>query len=385
MNENYKFYNDLATHDVSLSALFSMESNFKDVPNDWHVIVVDIENSTQAVKNELHHNVNLSATGSIIAVLNHLKSVDNELVIPYFFGGDGASFIVPPSVVDSCLKVLENYRYHVRNNLYLSLKVGSVAISDIYKERYIIKLSKLQINENLIIPVLLGEGLKMAEKKVKGVFIDETVSAVKQSVSVNLTGMECRWQEIEPPQDDKKVICLLVNCVEQEDQSKVYKEVIDFIDTIFGDYTQRHPISTYKLRLDLKLRKMKNEMYARIGKFNMSYLAKNWFITIMGKYYFMFFKSGKEYLNKVSQLSYTTMVDGTINCVITGTDSNVISLRNELDKMESDGKLIYGIHITHASVLSCYVEDRIDKHIHFVDGTEGGFTSAAKVLKLKFS
>ena len=62
-----------------------------------------------------------------------------------------------------------------------------------------------------------------------------------------------------------------------------------------------------------------------------------------------------------------------------------IQLRKVLDKMESKGKIIYGIHVTHAAVLSCYVEDRIDKHIHFVDGTEGGFTSAAKVLKLKLA
>ncbi|WP_338034474.1 DUF3095 family protein [Lacinutrix algicola] len=43
-----------------------------------------------------------------------------------------------------------------------------------------------------------------------------------------------------------------------------------------------------------------------------------------------------------------------------------------------------------ASIMSCYFEDREEKHIHFVDGTEGGYTSAAIMLKekardLKFS
>ena len=54
-----------------------------------------------------------------------------------------------------------------------------------------------------------------------------------------------------------------------------------------------------------------------------------------------------------------------------------------LDKLENDNKIIYGIHITHASVMSCYVLDRKTKHSHFVDGTEGGYTSAAKMLKRK--
>ena len=51
--------------------------------------------------------------------------------------------------------------------------------------------------------------------------------------------------------------------------------------------------------------------------------------------------------------------------------------------MERDKKLIYGIHVTHASVMSCYVLDRRTTHSHFVDGTEGGYTSAAKMFKIK--
>jgi len=54
-----------------------------------------------------------------------------------------------------------------------------------------------------------------------------------------------------------------------------------------------------------------------------------------------------------------------------------------LDDLESSDKIIYGLHITHASIMSCYIEDRKEKHIHFVDGTEGGYTSAAIVVKEK--
>ncbi|MGO3156047.1 MAG: DUF3095 family protein [Mesonia sp.] len=41
--------------------------------------------------------------------------------------------------------------------------------------------------------------------------------------------------------------------------------------------------------------------------------------------------------------------------------------------------------MTHASVMSCYVLDRKTKHSHFVDGTEGGYTSAAKMFKTKLN
>ncbi len=41
------------------------------------------------------------------------------------------------------------------------------------------------------------------------------------------------------------------------------------------------------------------------------------------------------------------------------------------------------MHITNDSIMSCYIENKEEKHIHFVDGTEGGYTSAAIMFKLK--
>jgi len=33
--------------------------------------------------------------------------------------------------------------------------------------------------------------------------------------------------------------------------------------------------------------------------------------------------------------------------------------------------------------MSCYVRDRKDQHVHFVDGSGGGYTQAAGMLKKK--
>lgn len=77
------------------------------------------------------------------------------------------------------------------------------------------------------------------------------------------------------------------------------------------------------------------------------------------------------------------MLDGFLNTVISGTDKQVNRLKILLDELESNNEIIYGMHITHASIMSCYIEDREEKHIHFVDGTEGGYTSAAIMFKEK--
>ena len=124
-------------------------------------------------------------------------------------------------------------------------------------------------------------------------------------------------------------------------------------------------------------------MYTKIGKHQMTYLISNWFITLIGTYYFKYFDAGKLYKYRVTQLSDTIMLDGFLNTVISGTNSQVNKLKIVLDELEKDKKIIYGIHITHASIMSCYIEDRKEKHIHFVDGTEGGYTSAAMMFKEK--
>jgi hypothetical protein len=42
-----------------------------------------------------HHDVNLAATGAIIALLNRQRGRGEEGRVAYFFGGDGATFLVP--------------------------------------------------------------------------------------------------------------------------------------------------------------------------------------------------------------------------------------------------------------------------------------------------
>ena len=72
-----------------------------------------------------------------------------------------------------------------------------------------------------------------------------------------------------------------------------------------------------------------------------------------------------------------------LNTVFSGTQKNIDQFIAFIDQLESQGKIIYGIHVTHSSIMSCYVDDRINNHIHFVDGTEGGYTRAAMMYKSK--
>ncbi len=382
MINNTEFYKKLSYNNISIRELLKNENLFNAVPGNWVVIVTDIENSTKAIKNGGHNDVNLVATGSIITVLNKIKKINRKITIPYFFGGDGATFIVPKEFLEQVYVALENYSEHVEINFNLKLRVGQMQIEDIYANGVTLRIAKLKLNSFLMTPVVIGNGLKFAENLIKEKFTKNRDDK-KDDFSIDLEGMECRWNEIKPNSEEKKVICLLVMCNNEEKQAEVYTTIMDEIDYIFGSLSERTPITTLKLALNTSFDKIKNEMYARLGRFDLIYLLKNWLITNFGKYYFRFFKDGKAYLYKVSQLSDTIMLDGSVNTVFSGTEKQISKLKLLLDSLESQQKIIYGIHATYASIMSCYIEDRDEKHIHFVDGTEGGYTTASRELKKK--
>ena len=379
---NLNFYKNIPKSSLPLANLLKDETLFFNVPKNWSIVVTDIENSTDAVARGFHNDVNLSATGSIITVLNTLKTVNNKIKIPYFFGGDGSTFIVPNSVLQPILLALNNYSQHIKKSTQLNLRVGYLEVHHVYENNIALRITKLRHNRYLTTPVVLGNGLKYAERIIKESFKSTDISD-QEATKLNLNGMECRWDEIYPNKTDKKVICLLVDCDDEYIQAEVYSDIMKEVDVIFGSLINRNPITSDMLKLDPSLQKIRKEMNAKIGKFRIGYLLSNWFITLIGIVYFKFFKAGKLQKKRIAQLTDTIMLDGFLNTVISGTEDQVETLKTFLNNLEAQHKIIYGIHITHASIMSCYIEDRQEKHIHFVDGTEGGYTSAAIMFKEK--
>ncbi|TXD46032.1 DUF3095 family protein [Polaribacter sp. IC073] len=380
--ENIKYYTQLKKSNKTLVHLLADESGFSEIPNTWHVVVVDIKNSTKAINEGKHQQVNLTATGAIISVLNTIRKEKKNIEIPYFFGGDGATFIIPTLLLKKVTLVLENYSLHIKRNVNLTLRVGHVSIQDLVDQKANLKIVKHQLTEQLAIPIVLGNGLKKAEEIIKSTFIEIDSDGFKEHL-LNLEGMECRWKEINPTQNKKKVICLLLDAVKETDQKDVYRAILTKMDAIFGTFNKRQPIKSNNLKLNFSISKIWKEMKISIANKSFLYLLKNWIATLVGKWYFNMSENGKQYLHQIGQLSHTFMLDGMINTIFTAEQSKINLFVAYLNQLEKENKIIYGIHVTHASIMSCYVLDRKTKHAHFVDGTEGGYTSAAKMFKTK--
>lgn len=375
-----QFYSELPLNEVSVNELVADQKLFFPVPDDWQVVMTDIKGSTQAVKDGLHQVVNLVATGSIIAGLNIARKANTA--IPFFFGGDGATLIVPASLVDQIIRALNEHRENTSKSFGLELRVGHMLVADIYQKQHQLIIAKVKMGEKFSIPVVLGAGLRYAEEVLKEDELVPYMLDVKATV-LDLDGMECRWDKVKPPKDLFEVVCLLAVVRNDEHQSIFYKKVLDKIDEIYGQQQTRNPISTGRLKLQATLGRMNIEMRAKLGKFALWYLIENWLITLFGKIYFRYDQGGKFYLKRLVELSNTLTIDGKISTVISGTVQQRELLVASLSQMEQAGEIIFGWHTNKESVISCYVRDRLDQHIHFVDGSEGGYTRAAGMLKKK--
>jgi hypothetical protein len=374
-----QFYAALPVNDMPLGDLLTRDEFFNDVPADWHVVITDIRSSTQAVLKGRHENVNLVATGSIVSVLNIAFGMN--VTIPFFFGGDGATFIMPPTIIDRVMQALALYKVNTLDNFSFDLRTGTIPVQEIYAKGHHMHIAKFSSSESFSIPIVLGNGLNYAEQIIKG---DDYLLSTHQpqQEELDLTGMQCRWDRIAPPANKEEVVTLLVVATNGARQSDAFRKVMNKMDVLYGSPQKRQPISVDKLKFNSTFSRLSQEMRARLGKIKMFSLLQDWITSLYGYIYFHT-QSGKTYLKRLVEMSDTLVIDGKINTVISGTAKQRAQLTSFLDELEAAGEIIYGLHVSSASIMSCYVRDLEDGHIHFVDGSEGGYTQAARMLKAK--
>jgi len=379
LQKSDQFYSDLKVNRMPLPELFTRTELFYEVPEDWQVIITDIRNSTAAVLGGLHETVNLVATGSIVTVLNIVFKAN--LTVPFFFGGDGATFIVPPSILNQCRGALSLYRQNTLENFELDLRTGTVPVAEIRAQGERLRISKFSSSGMFTIPVVLGNGLSYAEKLIKGEdYHPGEVESVNEEL--DLSGMQCRWDKIPPPENTYEIVTLLAISAKGADQAKAFQKVMRQIDRIYGTPEKRQPISLPKLKLTTTFNKFGAEQRISTGHVNLLRTAEMWLKAVFGYFYFKT-EGGKKYLRSMIEMADTLVIDGKINTVISGTEAQRLQLQEALTGLETEGEIIYGLYVSRESVMSCYVRNMEDDHIHFVDGSEGGYTKAAGLMKLK--
>ena len=378
------FYKNLPLVRLPIHEVFS-KARFADLPASWYVVMTDVKNSTDAVQEGRHNDVNLVAASSLVVALNLGRAADIEL--PFFFTGDGGTMMIPENLLDAVIEGLHIHNQNSIRNFGLELHLGQLSVKEIIDAGHTIQIAKVEFSKNFNKPVVLGNGLKYAEEIIKspGAGTDVPMPA---SDDLNMEGLECRWDKIKPPIADDEIVCFIIEAAEADAQKKIFEDTLQQINQIYGSPQERNPLSVERLKLLLSLKKIKNEMLVRYGRWKSRYLNNSFVEIILGFLWFRFNlkikkQKGKDYLEQVMNNADTLTIDGRINTVITGLPEKRTRLLEYLKQQEDKGLLFYGHHISKESIMTCYIENRIDKHIHFVDGGDGGYTEASKELKKK--
>jgi hypothetical protein len=379
LHKDSSFYSQLHLHHGALHELLLDETAFTEVPQEWNIIVTDIKDSTQAVQDGKQQLVTLAATGSIVACLNisRAKGID----IPFFFGGDGATLLVPNEILPDCLFALQLHQERCSLSFDFFLRVGHRNVNQLKEEGAQLRIAKYKRNDLHMMPIILGDALQLAEVSIKE---RESQEAIEQmAYNLNLQGMECKWDKIKPPQKGNEVLSLIISAASVASQSELYSEVLKKIDLIYGEDIIRHPVSAGKLKMVHHLSRFKNEVQMKYKEVTTGKVAASWWRSVAGSIFTKYTRPGKNYLDDLIQLTETLLLDGSINTVITGEAAQRDELLAYLDQLEKEKKLKYGYYTSSSSVLSCFVTAIDDYHIHFLDGDNGGYTQASKVLKAK--
>ncbi|PNW26922.1 DUF3095 family protein [Formosa algae] len=376
------FYTALENYKAPVTTILSKPERFQDIPDDWHIVVTDIKGSTASVENGFSELVNLIATGSIIAALN--IAAKHVIDIPFFFGGDGATLLIPSTLLTDIMAALTVHQENIQKEFNIYLRVGSISVSHVYENNQELKIAKASINSLHTIPIVLGNGLHFAERLIKSRDSVLDKASINQT-RLDLDGMECRWNKIPPPKNSNEVVSLLITATNASEQAPIFQHILEHTNDIYGSLRHRNPISIPKLKLSFNYKRIKTELKVSNKADGLKNILKVWMNGLIGKYYYLPTATGRKYLKELTQLSDILVIDGRINMVISGTTTQRQLLTAYLDNLEQQGQIIYGSHVSTTSIMSCYVRNRNAKHIHFVDGGSSGYTRAAKVLKGKLN
>ncbi|MEO0409323.1 MAG: DUF3095 family protein, partial [Cyanobacteria bacterium P01_A01_bin.135] len=226
------------------------------VPKSWYIIVADVVKSTDAIAVGRYKDVNLIGASAIIAVVNVVKPVE----IPFVFGGDGASFAIPPTLLAASREALLCVQQLAQTNFNLNLRIGIVPVEHITSQSEL-KIAKLRITPNCSQACFLGGGMTYATRLVKTNPLYR-IEAPAQTGAADLTGLECRWQDIHSPHGH--TISLIVDGTASSTVDETcYQEVLRTIEQIYGSPENYHPITQEFLKLSFSPKNLRAETKAR--------------------------------------------------------------------------------------------------------------------------
>ncbi|HHP7243405.1 MAG TPA: DUF3095 domain-containing protein [Elainellaceae cyanobacterium] len=361
--------------------------SFVSVPNSWYIVITDVVGSTQAIAEGRYKDINMLGACSIVSMLN----LNRDIELPFVFGGDGASILIPPSLFEAAQETLLANQHMAWSRFKLQLRIGTIPVSTIVEKGYSLKIAKLKVSDHYYQAMFRGGGLTYATEIVKehGISGGFRLQHPHHPHRADFSGLECRWQDIQAAHDE--VVSLHVMAIAHSRWAdQTYRDVLSTIQRIYGTSENFHPLASQHLHLTFNPHQLSTEVNIRTGSQGalkrFTYLCQIWLENLLGAIFMRF----KLALGDTDWGAYPTCVaaatdyqkfDDTLRMIISGNSSQSQQLSHYLDERYRSGELVYGLHVSDRVLMTCLVFERNGRQVHFIDGADGGLTTAATDLK----
>jgi hypothetical protein len=359
-----------------------------DLPPDWWIAVTDVVGSTKAIAAGAYKDVNTVGVACITAMLN----VAPEIQLPFAFGGDGATFALPDALRERAARALRGVQQLARSAFGLTLRAGFVSVADLQQSGHAARVGKVRLSRHVSQAAFWGSAWDEAERRVKSEGMPGALCVDEQNgpADASFEGFECRWKAFPSVNDHKLSLLVVAADTEHEAKQAVYRRVLEHIQATYGEAHQYHPLRAERMRMTFSPRLLSHEWRVRTSqrpwRQRLGYFAEMYFRCAAGTYLFArdldtAATQWSRYRDELVENTDFRKFDGMLRMLIDGSEQQYAQLIAYLEDEYRAGRLAYGTSKSRQALVTCIVRSYNGNHMHFVDGSDGGYALAARELK----
>jgi Protein of unknown function (DUF3095) len=293
--------------------------------------------------------------------------------------------LIPPEVRDRVADALRRTQHLARHGFGLELRVGLVPVQELRRRGRTVLVAKYQLSPGNHLAMFAGGGLELADRLIKSdpAF---TLEERDDPAPPDLHGLSCRWEPYRSLRGH--MLTLLVRPLEP-DALALQREMIRHLAKILDDAAgSASPIRRENMRFAWPPRGLRAEAVAVRGRvpyplYWLGIWAQSWLQALaerfdlkIGAYH------APTYRAELQRNSDHRKVADTLHMVLDCTEAESAAIEAYLADLRAHGRIAYGTHRADRAMMTCLVFSLEEsRHVHFIDGADGGYALAALQLK----
>jgi hypothetical protein len=365
-----------AAQTVSEFSEIFKSGSYRTVPENAWIAVTDVAGSTQAIENGRYKDVNLAGAAGIAAFSNAFPDVE----LPFAFGGDGSTVLLPAGLEDRARKVLAGLQAVAQSALGLELRTALIPVSVTRRAGHDVQIVYQSFAGGRQLAMFSGGGMTFAEMMAKDPrFAQFSVAPNPQTPPPNLDGLSCRWQALNP-QRGQMLTVLVQGGAGPETLLPVFDAIAEAAAGPQGPLL-KPPLPAWPPKSLLKEARLhqpgRQLRYALsvLGQSALGAVSAYTGLTIGGF-------DGRRYRASLARHCDALKYSDGLKMVIDCSPGEADAVEARLAALPEGSGIVFGLHRSASALMTCYVRSTDDTgHVHFVDGADGGYALAAAQLK----